>query len=69
MCSHHVSQRICALSYSALPPCRLADRWSDQDDETREAVRNLVRAGRLDFINGRWVRACVHGCVHAWVGV
>jgi len=30
--------------------------WREQSDDTRETVRELVRDGRLDFVNGGWVQ-------------
>eukprot|EP00245_Coleochaete_scutata_P006046 TRINITY_DN20159_c0_g1_i1.p1 TRINITY_DN20159_c0_g1~~TRINITY_DN20159_c0_g1_i1.p1 ORF type:complete len:1052 (-),score=194.38 TRINITY_DN20159_c0_g1_i1:847-4002(-) len=31
--------------------------WREQDDDTRDVVRDLVKSGQLEFINGGW---CMH---------
>jgi hypothetical protein len=31
-------------------------RWHEQDENMKELVRGLVRDGRLEFMNGGWVR-------------
>jgi len=30
--------------------------WREQSDDMRETVRELVKEGRLDFVNGGWVQ-------------
>ena len=37
--------------------------WQQQSEERKEAVRQLVREGRLEFVNGGWSmhdEACTH---------
>lgn len=30
--------------------------WAEQDEETREVVKSLVKSGQLDFVNGGYVQ-------------